>query len=206
LIPLSGLALVLFLLVHLGAVALAWLDGTAFEAWSTWLHHRWWLAPLELALAVVFLLHPLLALVRSLTARARRGPAAGPLRSRRGGGLEGMAALAARWIPASGALLGLFLGVHLLQLRWHRPADGAELALLRQVLANPASGALYGLAGLALALHLFHGHEAAHRSLGWLDAANGGRIRWAGRAAALLLGGLFSLVALALALGWGVTP
>ena len=206
-IPLSGLALVLFLVAHLGAVALAWLDGTRFEALATWLHHQVWLGPLELALAAALLLHPLLALVRSLAARARRGPVAGPLRSRRGPGLEAAAAFAARWIPASGGLLALFLAVHLLQLRWHRPPEGAELALVRHTLAQPASLVLYGLAGLALALHLLHGHEAAHRSLGWLDAANGGRIRWLGRAAALLLGGGFSLVALALGFGWaGVGP
>lgn len=202
LIPLSGLALVVFLVVHLGAVSLAWLDGAAFEALAGWLHHRWWLAPLELALAALLLLHPLLALARSLRERAHRGPSAAPLRSRRGDGLEGLAALAGRWIPVSGAVLGAFLVVHLAQLRGSRPADGGELALLRQVLSQPANLALYALAGLALALHLLHGHEAAHRSLGWLDPANGRRIRWAGRAAAALLGGGFSLVAVAVGCGW----
>lgn len=203
LIPLSGLALVLFLVVHLGAVSLAWLDGAAFEAVAGGLHRSWWLGPLELALAGLVLLHPLLALARSLRERARRGPVAAPLRSRRGGGLEGLAALAGRWIPITGALLGAFLVVHLAQLRWQRPPQGGELALLRAVLAQPGSLALYALAGLALALHLLHGHEAAHRSLGWLDPANGRRIRWAGRTAAALLGGGFSLVALAGGLGWG---
>ena len=204
LIPLSGLALVLFLVVHLTAVSLAWLDGPAFETVARWLHSRWWLGPVELALAGLVLVHPLLALARSLRERARRGPAAAALRSRRGGGLEGLAALAGRWIPITGTLLGAFLVVHLAQLRWPRPPEGSEGAVLRAVLAQPGSLTLYALAGLALALHLLHGHEAAHRSLGWLDASNGRRIRWAGRAAAALLGGGFSLVALAVGLGWGV--
>lgn len=203
LIPLSGLALVLFLVAHLGGVSLAWLDGAAFEAVAGWLHSRWWLGPVELTLAALVLVHPLLALARSLRERARRGPTAAPLRSRRGGGLEGLVALAGRGIPITGALLGAFLVLHLAQLRWQRPPEGAELALLRAVLAQPVSLALYILAGLALALHLLHGHEAAHRSLGWLDPANGLRIRWTGRAAAALLGGGFSLVALAVGLGWG---
>jgi succinate dehydrogenase / fumarate reductase cytochrome b subunit len=52
---------------------------------------------------------------------------------------------------------------------------------------------------LALGLHLFHGGEAAHRSLGLLEPANGVRIRSATRAFALVVGGGFALVPLVLA-------
>jgi len=207
LVPLSGLLLVLFLVAHLGGAGLAVVDGAAFEAMASWLHRQGWLVAFELALAVVFLLHPVLALVRTVANRSARGGGSAPLRSRRGGGLEGLAALAARWIPWSGALLLLFLGVHLAQLRWQRPPAGAELVALRGALAAPPALVLYVLAGVALALHLAHGLEAAHRSLGWLDAANRDSIRWAGRLGAVLLGGGFSGVALAVGLGWfGVAP
>ena len=60
--------------------------------------------------------------------------------------------------------------------------------------------ALYALAGLALALHLLHGHESAHRSLGLLQSDNRAAIRLAGRALALLLGSGFALLPLALVL------
>ncbi|WP_235299863.1 hypothetical protein [Synechococcus sp. GFB01] len=70
---------------------------------------------------------------------------------------------------------------------------------MRAVLASPWSLLIYLGAALALALHLFHGGEAAHRSLGLLEPANGGRIRLGARLLALLLGGGFALVALALA-------
>jgi succinate dehydrogenase / fumarate reductase cytochrome b subunit len=199
-IPLSGLALVLFLIAHLAALTVALVDPAGFEAWAALLHRQPWLPAFELLLAAALLVHPLLALVRSLANRLARGQAAAPLRSRRGGGLEGAAALAARSLPWSGALLLLFLVVHLLQLRLPRPAVGAELAAVRQVLGQPASLVLYVLAGLAVGLHLLHGHESAHRSLGWLDPANGARIRGVGRALALLLGGCFTLLPLALAL------
>jgi succinate dehydrogenase / fumarate reductase cytochrome b subunit len=46
---------------------------------------------------------------------------------------------------------------------------------------------------------LFHGGEAAHRSLGLLEPANAGRIRRATRAFALVVGGGFALVPLVLA-------
>jgi len=200
LIPISGLVLVLFLVVHLAGVSLAVLDPAGFEQLADVLHSQVWLVPLEVALAAALLLHPLLALVRTAANRRARGAVAGPQRSRRVGGLEGAAALAGRWTPWSGALVLLFLVVHLAQLRLHRPAAGGELAALLAALASPFSLALYGLAGAAVGLHLLQGHESAHRSLGLLEPANRERIRWAGRALALILGSGFSLLPIALVL------
>ena len=74
------------------------------------------------------------------------------------------------------------------------------------VLASPWSLALYLAAPLALALHLFHGGEAAHRSLGLLQPANGSAIRAAARLLALLVGGGFLAVTLSLALPSGGAP
>jgi succinate dehydrogenase / fumarate reductase cytochrome b subunit len=194
----SGLALVLFLVLHLGGVSLALLDPPGFEAFSSWLHARLWLPALELGLLLALLAHPLLAVSRWLRNRTRAGAPAGGRRSRRGGGLEGLAAFSGRWLPFSGALLLLFLVVHLGQLRWSRPAAGAELQAIEAALASPLALTLYGLAGLGLALHLLHGVESAHRSLGWLDATNAARIRRLGRGLALLLGGGFALLPFAL--------
>ncbi len=197
-IPITGLVLVLFLVAHLAGLALALFDPAAFERLALWLHGQLWLAPLELALAAALLAHPLLTLVKLLANARLRGPAGAPLVSRRGAGAEALAAWSARLLPASGGLLLLFLGVHLGQLRWQRPAAGQELATLLAVLSSPWSLLLYVAAGLALALHLFHGHESAHRSLGLLDGANGGRIRSSGRGLALLLGAGFALLPLLL--------
>ncbi|WP_259720493.1 succinate dehydrogenase [Synechococcus sp. CS-1328] len=203
LIAALGLALVLFLVLHLAGVGVALVDPVAFGRLVAVLHSAWWLPPLELALAAVGLGHGLAALLRvSRNARAAGAQRPLVLRSRRAaaGPAEALAALAARVAPWSGALLLLFLVVHLLQLRWHRPAAAAELAALRAVLANPGVLLLYGAAGAAAGLHLLHGVESAHRSLGWLDPINAGRIRMAGRWLALLLGGGFTLLPLALVL------
>jgi len=196
----SGLTLVLFLTLHLGGAALALLEPARFEALSTWLHGRLWLPAAELALTLALLVHPLLALSRWVLNRARAGAPAAGRRSRRGDGLEGLAASSGRWMPFSGGLLLLFLGVHLAQLRWSRPGAGAELRALQQALATGPALLLYGIAGLALALHLLHGVESAHRSLGWLDPGNAARIRLLGRSLALLLGGGFALLPFALVL------
>ena len=202
-IPATGLALVLFLVAHLGGVALALVDPVTFEHFAVWLHRQVWLAPLELALAAALLAHPLLALAKLIAASGRRTGAAAPLVSRRGQGAEALAVWSARLLPASGGLLLLFLGVHLVQLRWVRPPAGQELATLLAVLASPWSLLLYVSAGLALALHLFHGHESAHRTLGLLDRSNGDRIRTSGRGLALLLGAGFALLPVLLLVGPG---
>jgi succinate dehydrogenase / fumarate reductase cytochrome b subunit len=198
LVPWSGLSLALFVVAHLAAVSLALVDPARFERLAAALHQQPWLPVAELLLAAALLLHPALALVRTLRNRWLKGPSAGSLRSRRIGGGEPVAALAARWAPWSGGVLLVFLVVHLLQLRLHRAGPGDELASLLTALASPVALGLYGLAGPAVALHLLHGHESAHRSLGWLDPANRDRIRGLGRTLALALGAGFCLLPFAL--------
>jgi succinate dehydrogenase / fumarate reductase cytochrome b subunit len=197
----SGLLLVLFLLLHLAGVALAPLAPARFEAYAAALHRSAWLPAAELALLAVALVHLGLSLSRALANRRAGNGAA--LRSRRSGPLAPLAALAARSQAAGGLLLLLFLVVHLAQLRWPRPLAGAELAALGAVLASPWSLLLYLAGGLALALHLFHGGESAHRSLGLLQPANGAAIRVAVRLLAVLIGGGFVAVTLVLALSGG---
>lgn len=197
-IAVTGLALVLFLAVHLGGVGMALVDPAGFERFSTSLHQQAWLPWLEVALLAVGLGHPLLSLHRARTNRQARGPATGALRSRRQGPSESLAALAAQLIPWSGSLLLLFLALHLAQLRWHRPADGAELAALLAVLQAPWCLGLYALAGAAAGLHLLHGTESAVRRLGLLAPANAAALRLVGRGLALLLGAGFALLPFAL--------
>ena len=190
----TGLVLVLFLVLHLGGVALAVTNPCVFEAYAMALHAKPWLPVVELALAGVALVH-LSRTVAKVIANRQAGNDA-LLVSRRA---DPLAALAARTAPWSGGVLLVFLVVHLNQLRWPRPGAGLELARLAEVLAAPWAVALYGAAGLAVGLHLFHGGEAAHRSLGLLEPANAGRIRRATRAFALVVGGGFALVPLVLA-------
>lgn len=195
----SGLLLVFFLLLHLAGVALAPLAPQRFEAYAAALHRSAWLPAAELVLLLVALAHLGLSLVRAELNHRAAGNAA-LLRSRRTGPLAPLAALAARSQAAGGLALLLFLVVHLAQLRWPRPQAGAELAAMGAVLSSPWGLALYLAAALALALHLFHGGEAAHRSLGLLQPANAAAIRAAARLLALLIGGGFLAVTLAMAL------
>jgi succinate dehydrogenase / fumarate reductase cytochrome b subunit len=196
----SGALLVVFLVVHLGGVGLAVLRPAAFEAYATALHQSAWLLPAEGLLGAALLGHLGLTAWK-VVANRRAGNRAG-LVSRRA---DRWGAWAARSLPLSAGILLLFLGVHLAQLRWPRPPAGLELARLLELLGAPGWGLLYGAAGVAAGLHLFHGAEAAHRSLGLLHPSYGRAIRAGGRAVALLLGAGFLLVTLLLngqAVGW----
>jgi succinate dehydrogenase / fumarate reductase cytochrome b subunit len=186
--------LVLFALAHLAGLGVAWWDPPAFERYATALHRSPWLPLGEVGLLLLLVVHPAQALARAWANRQARGPVAAQRRSRREGGMEPLAALAGRLMPWSGGVLLLFLLVHLAQLRLVRPAAGEELAALRAVLGQPHWLALYAAAGVALALHLLHGQESAHRSLGLLTPPNALPIRRAGRSMALLLGAGFTLV------------
>ncbi|MFQ6539228.1 MULTISPECIES: hypothetical protein [Aphanothece] len=199
----TGLLLVLFLVLHLGGVALAVVAPAPFERYAAHLHQAPWLPAAELALLAVALAHIGLSLHKAW-GNARAGNRA-RLSSRR---RDPLAAWAARFQAGGGAVLLGFLVVHLVQLRWPRPSAGLELAALQEVLRQPALLLLYVCGALAAGLHLFHGGEAAQRSLGLLSPSNALAIRLSGRSLAVLVGGGFALVALMLGIpAWvGVQP
>ena len=193
---LSGLLLVLFTLVHLAGLIPAVLAPERFEAYASALHSSSWLRPVEIGLTVIAVAHVGLTITKAIANR-RAGNSA-QLSSRRDAPL---AALASRSKVMAGLLTLTFLVVHLNQLRWPRPAAGQETAVLSSVLHQPLNAVLYAAAALVLALHLLHGTEAAHRSLGWLSPTNRSALRIGGRLLATLIGGGFLLISLSLALG-----
>ena len=195
---LSGLLLVLFLVAHLGGLISALGASASFEAYASGLHHTPWLKPLELGLALTSLLHISLSLQKAF--RNRQAGNTADLISRRG---EPLAAWASRSKTIAGVITLGFIGLHLQQLRFPRPVDGHEREALVHVLQQPFSLAVYCLGALAIGLHLVHGTEAAHRSLGWLDPSNKSSIRFGGRMLAALVSGGFLLISLGLALDVG---
>ncbi|MDC0165829.1 succinate dehydrogenase cytochrome b subunit [Synechococcus sp. AH-558-M21] len=195
---LSGLLLVLFLMAHLGGLISALGASASFEAYASGLHHTPWLKPLELGLALTSLLHISLSLQKAF--RNRQAGNTADLISRRG---EPLAAWASRNKTIAGVITLGFIGLHLQQLRFPRPVDGHEREALVHVLQQPFSLVVYCLGALAIGLHLVHGAEAAHRSLGWLDPANKSSIRFGGRMLAALVSGGFLLISLGLALDVG---
>ena len=193
---LSGLLLVLFLLVHLAGVIPALVAPEAFEHYADTLHNSPWQPVGEIALASAGLAHIILSLFKSVQNRQAGNRA--KLSSRRD---QPLAAFASRNKLIAGLITLNFLVIHLLQLRLHRPGAGHERELLLAVLHQPLSLGLYVAGCLAIGLHLFHGTEAAHRSLGLLSPMNSSYLRSGGRLLAIVIGGGFLLTSLGLAFG-----
>ncbi|MHA3960075.1 succinate dehydrogenase/fumarate reductase transmembrane subunit [Synechococcus sp. LTW-G] len=179
----SGLMLMVFLVIHLIGVAIAPLAPLQFEHYASALHHSWWLPVVEGLLLLAAGLHVSLSLGKTLS-NWRAGNHA-QLQSRRS---DRLGSWSARLQPLGGLTLLLFIAVHLKQLRLPRPAPGLELLHLSASLQPPITLTLYGLACLALGLHVVQGGESAQRSLGVLSPENAGFIRRTARAVGLILG------------------
>ena len=192
----SGLLLVLFLVVHLGGLIPTVTAPESFEAYAIALHHSAWLPLLEIGLLVTLLTHLSLTAIKSIANRQAGNTA--QLSSRRD---DGVGLISAKGKSVAGVISLGFLVVHLQQLRWTRPGDGMERETLTHLLQNPVLLCLYTLGSIAIGLHLLHGNEAAHRSIGALTPANSAWIRRNGRWLAVLLSGGFVLISLSLALG-----
>ena len=179
----SGLMLMVFLVIHLIGVAIAPLAPLQFEYYASALHHSWWLPVVEGLLLLAASLHVSLSLSKTL--RNWRAGNHAQLQSRRG---DRLGSWSARLQPLGGLTLLLFIAVHLKQLRLPRPAPGLELLHLSASLQSPITLTLYGLACLALGLHVVQGGESAQRSVGVLNPKNAGIIRSTARAVGLILG------------------
>ena len=179
----SGLMLMVFLVIHLIGVAIAPLAPLQFEHYASGLHHSWWLPVVEGLLLLAASLHVSLSLSKTL--RNWRAGNHAQLQSRRG---DRLGSWSARLQPLGGLTLLLFIAVHLKQLRLPRPAPGLELLHLSASLQSPITLTVYGLACLALGLHVVQGGEAAQRSLGVLSPENAGSIRRTARAVGVILG------------------
>ena len=179
----SGLMLMVFLVIHLIGVAIAPLAPLQFEHYASGLHHSWWLPVVEGLLLLAASLHVSLSLSKTL--RNWRAGNHAQLQSRRG---DRLGSWSARLQPLGGLTLLLFIAVHLKELRLPRPAPGLELLHLSASLQSPITLTVYGLACLALGLHVVQGGESAQRSVGVLNPKNAGIIRSTARAVGLILG------------------
>ncbi len=169
------------------------LAPSIFEAYATNLHRLTFLPLLELGLLATALIHITCSVIKSIKNRQAGNNAS--LKSRRA---NVFASLAARSQALGGLTLLFFLVLHLTQLRWPRPAEGGELEALQVVLTQPINKVIYLAASIALCFHLYHGGEAAHRSLGLLVPRNAFFIRHGFRCFAFVIGGGFILVLLLL--------
>ena len=194
-IAVSGLFLVVFVIIHLVGLLPAVLAPEQFEAYATALHSSPWLPGVEIVLLIIVVVHTCFT-----TAKAIGNQKSGNIASLRSRRRSILGSLASRNKALAGVTTLVFLVIHLQQLRWPRPAVGEEAATLIQVLQQPWNIVLYGAAAVAIALHLLHGAEAAHRSMGWLTSTNKVTLGVGSGVLAALVGGGYLGISLFLAL------
>lgn len=161
---LSGLALVGFLIVHLAGNLTLWSGGDeAFNAYAEKLESTGPLLTLaEVGLLLLFALHIGLALRLARENRAARDV---PYRVRASAGRR---TVASSTMLVSGLAVGVFLVIHLTDLRIPRLTGRIEdlAQAVRARLASPVGAGIYALGVVALGLHLSHAIPSALHTLG----------------------------------------
>lgn len=190
LVALSGLALVGFLVTHVGGnlTLLADADGAAYDEYAAGLRRLGpllWIA--RIALAATFTVHIALVLRLAAENRARRGAryvAPGAVRR-----------TASRSMLVSGLVLAAFLLWHVAEFSLDDAFVNAGAGLVRERLRDPWRASLYATVFTVLALHLWHAIPSALHSLGFATGGASGGSTGARRAGRLL--------AVAIAVGFG---
>ena len=189
----SGLCLVVFLIIHLIGLLLAVIAPISFELYASALHSASWLNWIEVLLLLIVLTHIVLTL-RKVLKNSQSGNSTGLVSRRK----DFLAVLAARSQPMGGVVLLAFILIHLEQLRFPRPPEGAELSTIHSLLASPGNLAIYIVGILVMFLHLFHGIESSQRSLGFLTPVNAAFIRGFGRGLSFMISAGFIVVTISL--------
>lgn len=191
---LTGLGLVLFLSIHLLGNLQIFSSSSAFDDYAKSLHKGPLIVLADVGLLIAFPLH--IVCVASLAAknRAARGPQGYKVsgtKQKRGM----MAVLASKTTLYFGVLLLVFTALHVWQFRLHHEEiNGAVKAYVVQTLKNPMWAIFYVVGSLVTGWHLFHGIQAAFRSLGIWHARYTPMIVKAGSALGLLIGVGFATI------------
>jgi succinate dehydrogenase cytochrome b subunit len=170
LIGLTGLALFLYMLLHLAGNAVVFLGPEMFNEYSHALISNPLIVPIEIGLLLIFVLHIYKTVTMFAGNQAAR-PVAYQKKER--AGHTSRKTFASSTMIASGLILLLFVVIHVKQFKFGTfyLAEGSDSIrdLYRteiEVFRNPGWVALYVLGTLVVGLHLRHGIASAFQSLG----------------------------------------
>jgi succinate dehydrogenase / fumarate reductase, cytochrome b subunit len=167
LIALTGLALLLYLVVHLIGNSLLFLGPATFNGYAHMLISNPLIIPVELGLAAIFVLHVWKTAVMWWRSRAARPES---YYRKRGAGGPSRKSIASTTMIYTGALTALFVVFHV---RAFKYGPAAELAGQRDLhglvfgfFQSPLNVVLYEICLVLLGFHLWHGFSSAFESLG----------------------------------------
>ncbi|HEY7498756.1 MAG TPA: succinate dehydrogenase cytochrome b subunit [Vicinamibacterales bacterium] len=169
-IGLTGLALFLYMVLHLAGNAIVFFGPEMFNEYSHRLISNPLIIPAEIGLLVVFLVH-----IFKTIAMWRRNKAARPIayQKKELAGHTSRKSLASSTMIASGLILMVFVVIHVKQFKFGSFYLAAGSTSIRdlyrteiEVFRQPLWVALYVIAPLLVGLHLRHGIASAFQSLG----------------------------------------
>ena len=198
LIGLTGLALFVYMLLHLVGNAIVFFGPEMFNAYSHQLISNPLIIPIEIGLLAVFVLHIYKTVRMYLNNQAAR-PVAYQKKER--AGHTSRKGLASSTMIASGLFLLVFVVIHVKQFKFGTfyLAQGSESVrdLYRteiEVFRQPGWVLLYVLGTLTVGLHLRHGIASAFQSLGVDHPRYTRRLTWLALVLAILIGGGLAVI------------
>ena len=186
----TGLALIGFLITHLGGNLLMYAgdNGESFNAYSAGLHDLGVLLYIaEIGLLTLFLAH--LVLVARLVMKQRAAGGAGRYavtRSKREGGY--LSLKSSRSMAVSGTIVLVFIVVHIWDFRLQLQPDTNLFEMVKSALKEPWRVALYTTGSFLVGWHVFHGFQSAFRSMGVNHSAFTPALEKAGKGLAVVFG------------------
>ena len=198
LIGVSGLALFIYLIIHVAGNLLIFFGPDFFNRYAHTLESNPLLPVIEIGLLLVFLVH-IYKTVRMYLGNQQ----ARPVRyvEKRPAGKPSRKTFASTTMIFSGLWLFVFLLIHVKAFRFgveHEwPGGGRDLYRLEMdVFRNPLMVAFYVVSMVVVGSHLWHGISSAFQSLGADKAAWTRILLPAGKAIAVLIAGAFIVIAI----------
>lgn len=188
---LTGVALFIYMVLHLAGNALILAGPELFNEYSHKLISNPLILPIEIGLLAIFLLHIYKALTMWTANRAARPVA---YAKKELAGHTSRKSVASSTMIGSGLFLLVFVIIHVKQFKfgsWYQLTDSTVRDLYRtevEVFQNPFWVAFYVVATLLVGLHLRHGIASAFQSLGLDHPVYTRRLTVIGIAFALLIG------------------
>src|SRR5262245_9924539 len=198
-IGITGLALFIYLLIHIAGNLLIFFGPAFFNKYAHTLESNPLLPIVELGLLALFLIH-IYKTIRMFLGNQQARPARYAMKKRAGS--PSRKSFASSTMIVSGLWLLAFLVIHVKTFRegwsvespW--PAGGRDLYRQElESLSNPWVVGFYVLSMAVVGSHLWHGISSALQSLGWDHPTWTPRVLLAGKIVATLIAGGFMVIA-----------
>ena len=196
LIGVTGLALFLYLVVHIAGNALVFFGPTLFNQYSHLLLSNPLVPIIEIGLVLIFVIHIYKA-VRMFIANQQARPA--PYVRKKYAGPPSRKTVASSTMIASGLWLLLFVVIHVKQFKYGTEYEAGGVRDLYRLemenFANPLLVGFYVLSMVVVGSHLWHGIASAFQSLGADHPRWTPRLLAAGKILAVAIAASFMLIA-----------